>query len=515
MERLYQLLHSLSPQQVKVLKNYLTSFSTRDHHTKFWELASLHLKKRDHAPTLKECSEKIYKSLPDGRIEQLKNRLYLKVLDSLLIDINTNRDIYEDDLHPIQIRLRKKMILYDLLKYTPLRETVGLEIIKDIISTAKQCELYEILLDAMYILKWNYGMRKGVEFFQKMNKDIEVVERNKKYAQRALDLYAQLGQFSTFNTKAGKDKYKEFMHDSILELRQYYVETGIKSVGYFLKTFEMTSNQLNKKFHEAKEAALEMIVFMNQNKSISRRGRYGVCNSYIAEFETELGNYDSAITYLRKARTFFSGSQINLAINKKQELDIFFLKGDYKKALEIANELSQTSTKVTGDFRHDIILYYKACCHFMLGEFRDCARLLGLKFQITRDKLGWEVNIRFMRIMTMVERDNPDEAFSMVQSLQKHMERYKPTQDLSERDQMLLQVFKELGKEGFAFDRPGDKVYRLLLLLMEKGKPHSWEPLSPELIQVHNWIIGKYKHFLPPKPMPTVRTRKKKAKGNA
>lgn len=151
----------------------------------------------------------------------------------------------------------------------------------------------------------------------------------------------------------------------------------------------------------------------------------------------------------------------------------------------------------------------------MLGELRDCARLLGLKFQITRDKLGWEVNIRFMRIMTMVERDNPDEAFSMVQSLQKHMERYKPTQDLSERDQMLLQVFKELGKEGFAFDRPGDKVYRLLLLLMEKGKPHSWEPLTPELIQVHNWIIGKYQHFLPPKPMPTVRTRKKKAKGNA
>lgn len=515
MERLYQLLHSLSPQQVKVLRNYLTSFSTRDHNTKFWELASLHLKRRDNPPTLKECSEKIYKSPPDGRIEQLKNRLYFKVLDSLLIDINTNRDIYEDEMHPIQIRLRKKMILYDLLKFTGLRDTVGVEMLEDIIGTAKQCEFYPIWLDALSIMKWNHGIKKGTEYYKNISIEIDFVEKCKKYSQRALDAYMELGQMSVFNTKAGKGKLETFLKDRIAELREYYIETNVKSVGYFLKTFEMALFQLNKEYEKAKEIAFGMIDYLKANKSIGRRGRFGIWYDYIADCEVHIGEYDSALKYIVKGREYFSGGQINLAINKKLELDIVFLKGDYKKALSIANELSKTDTKVTGDFRRDIILYYKACCHFMLGELRDCARLLGLKFQITRDKLGWEVNIRFMRIMTMVERDNPDEAFSMVQSLQKHMERYKPTQDLSERDQMLLQVFKELGKEGFAFDRPGDKVYRLLLLLMEKGKPHSWEPLTPELIQVHNWIIGKYQHFLPPKPMPTVRTRKKKAKGNA
>jgi hypothetical protein len=512
LERLHQLLHSLSPQQVKVLRNYLTSFSTRDGQTKYWELASLLLRETQNIPSLETCSNTIYKTLPDGRIEKLKNRLYTKTLDSLLIDINTNRDVYEDELHPIQIRLRKKMILYDLLKRTPLKESVGLEMIRDIIQTARQNELFPILLDALYILKWNYGMRKGIEFFNKMNEEVEEAEKSKRYAQRALDLYAQLGQFSTFNTKADEAKIESFLADSILELRRYYLETSIRSVGYFLKTFEMTLLQLKKDFSAAKEVAFSLIAFMDENKVVATQVRYGNCYDYIAEFDILLGNYESALKYILKARPFFTKNRINLAINKTLELNTLFRMEKFAEAKALAEEISQTNVTVTGDFRRDMILYYKACCHFMLGEHRECARLLGQRFIITQDKLGWEINIRFMRIAVMVERNNPDEAYNMVLSLAKHIERYKQSKDLNERDRMLLSLFRELGREGFSFQRPGENVYRLLLLLMETGKPHSWEPLSPELIQMHKWVIGKYAHFLPPVSMEVVRDEAPKRK---
>lgn len=515
MQRLHQLLNSLNPQQVKVLRNYLTSFSTRDGNTKYWKLASLLLKNKERVPSVKECSEKIYRSQPDGRIEQLKNRVYAKVLDSLLIDINTNRDISGDVNHPVQIKLRKKMLLYDLLKYTSLRESVGLEMIKDIVAPAREHELFVILLDALYILKWNYGLRKGADFFNKLNKEIEQAEKWKRYAQRAQDLYVQLGQFSTFNTKADKNRLIEFLNSSIAELKQYYLESGVKSIGYFMRTFEMTSFQLNKEPEKAKEAALAIIDLMDANKVIAFKIRYGVCYSYIAEFEAEMGHYEQAINYINKARPFMGQSVINTAVSKRLELNIYILKDDFHKAIEIADDLLKTSPQVTGDFRRDIIFYFKACCHFMLGEYRECARLLGQKFQLTRDKLGWEVNIRFMRIMTLVEQNKPDEAFSMVQSLHKHMERYKQIKDLSERDHMLLMVFRELAREGFAFQRPTDKVYRYLLLLLEKGKPHSWEPLSPELIRIHDWIIRKYEHFVPPAPAKKKTEPREKVKGNA
>ena len=515
MERLHQLLCSLNPQQVKVLRNYLTSFSTRDGNTKYWKLASLLLKNKERVPSLKECSEKIYRSAPDGRIEQLKNRVYAKALDSLLIDINTNRDVIDDASHPVRIRLRKKMLLYDILKYTPLRESVGLEMIKDIIAPAKEYELFVILLDALYILKWSYGLRKGEEFFDRLKKDIEKAEKCKQYSQRAQDLYVQLGQYSTFNTKAHKQRLLEFLQSSILELKQYYIETGVKSIGYFMRIFEMTNHQIQKQPEKAKEAVFAIIDLMNENKVIAFKGRYGACYLNLSEFEVEMGNYDEALQYVEKSISLFAGSNINVSIGRKMVLDICFLKGDHKRSLELAESLLETNATVTGDFRRDIIFYYKACCHFMLGEYRECARLLGQKFQLTRDKLGWEVNIRFMRIMTLVEQNKPDEAFSMVQSLHKHMERYKQIKDLSERDHMLLMVFRELAKEGFAFQRPTDKVYRYLLLLLEKGKPHSWEPLSPELIKIHDWIIRKYEHFVPPAPAKKKTEPKEKVKGNA
>ncbi len=510
MERLHKLLHTLTPLQVKILKKYLTSFSTRDPNTKFWELAELLLKNRSKAPSLKICAQKLYNSKPDFRIKRLKNRLYIKVLDSLLIDINTNRDIYHDVWHPIQIRLRKKMILFDLLKYTPMKATLGMEMITDIISTAKQYEFYPILLDAMYILKWNYTLRKGIDYFNKINKEIEFYEKCKTYSQRALDLNTLLGQTSTFNSKTDKTKYERFLIASIEELQLAFLETKVSSVGYFLKTFELTLFSHQKKYSEAKAVATSMIEFLNKHKNIGRKERFGVWYGYISQIETELGEYDLALESNFKSREYFAENPLNISISKKLELDIHYLKEDYPRALELAEELSSISEIVTGDFRHDMFLYYKGCIYFQMGEFRMAARLFNLKFKLTKDKLGWEVNIRFMRIMTMIELGKPDEAHAMVDALSKHIERYQQINDLTERDKLILKLFQELAREGFAFSQPGEKTYHYILQLKEVGKSHSWEPLTPELIRIHNWVIKKYGRILPPGSSEPIRESVKK-----
>ena len=494
MERLHKLLHTLTEQQVKILKKYLVSFTTRDPNTKFWELAEILLASKK-LPSKKRCAVKLYDSNPDERLKKLKNRLYTKVLDSLLIDINTNRDIYDDELHPIQVRLRKKMILYDLVKYTALKDTLGMEMINDIISMAKQYEFYPILLDAMYILKWDFTLKKGIDYFKKVSEQIAFFEKCKNASQRAMDLNTEVGQMSTFNSKTDKDKFEKFMMDSIEELRQSFLETDASLVGYTLKTFELNLFSFQKKYLEAKEVAISMIKFLHKNKNVGRKMRFGVWYGYISQIETELGEYDSALKYNLLSRTYFVNSPRNIAISKKLELDIRYLQEDYPNAMQLVDELISTNTLVTGDFRHDMFLYYKGCIHFMMKEYRECARLMNLKFQLTKDKLGWEVNIRFMRIMVMVELGKPDEAMKMVETVSKHIERYQRTGDLSKRDYLLVRVFRELAKEGFGFFRPGPVIFHYLLLLREKGKPHSWEPLSPELVQVHNWVINKYERF--------------------
>jgi hypothetical protein len=104
-----------------------------------------------------------------------------------------------------------------------------------------------------------------------------------------------------------------------------------------------------------------------------------------------------------------------------------------------------------------------------------------------------------MRIMTMLETNRPDEAHAMVDTTSKHIERYQQTADLSARDKLLLKLFRELAREGFGFGRPSDKIYHYLLQLQEKDKDHSWEPMTPELIPIHTWVVKKYGgRLLPP-----------------
>lgn len=495
MNSLYELLHSLDEKQVKVLKNYLTSFSPRDENTKLWELCGFLLANKTEVPGLEACSMKLYKTEKDCGIRRLKNRLYSKVMDSLLIDINTNRNVYEDDVHPIQIRLRKKMMMYDLIKFTPLKHTIGMEMINDIIVKAKQYEFHSILLEALYIYKGNYGLRKGPEFLDKMSKEIAHFERCKQYAQRALDLYSALSMYPTFETKTDNKKIEQFLENSIAELRQNYLETKTKSVGYYLKTFEMTLLQLQKDHAGAREIAISMIEFLMQNKAVSRKGRFGVAYATIAQIELELGNYNSAFNFLTISEKYFPADSLNLAIYRKLKTDALFLKGDYEGAKEIASSLATDDSIVTGEFRRDIMLYYKACCHFMLGEHKAAGRLLNLKFQLKSDKLGWEVNIRIMRIINNIEMGHYDASLKMLEAHYKHIRRYRQLKDLSERDKMILRLFLALAKAGFEFNRPNAKIYQLLLQLQETGKPHSWEALTPELIPIHKWLIKKYGRF--------------------
>ena len=129
--------------------------------------------------------------------------------------------------------------------------------------------------------------------------------------------------------------------------------------------------------------------------------------------------------------------------------------------------------------------------HFRLGHFKECSRQLSLKYELSKDKLGWEIAIRILRIMTMIELNRHDEAQPMVGNLQKHIERNARKADVNERDRLVLKLFRELDKGGFRFDSLSKATRDILAKLSETDTPWSWKPLSPELIPVHTWLLGK------------------------
>ncbi|HEU4717839.1 MAG TPA: hypothetical protein VFU15_08390 [Bacteroidia bacterium] len=495
MEKLHQLLHSLQPNQVRVLKNYLTSFSSRnDPDSKSWELAEYVLSKTKKAPTLVQASHYLYGKKAINSINRLKNRLFDKVLNSLLIDISTDAMTREDDTHPVQIRIRKKMLLFDLLKYTATRGTVAVDMIQDVIKDAREYEFFPILIDALTIYKPMISHLKSKREADKIDSEITKYEKAKYYNIRAKDIVTELGQYSTFRTKLEKEKILNFLKDSIEELRGYYSEVGGRLLLDHLRTCEMALLQVAGQLSEGISLAKEHVRFLESNKIIDRKNRIGVWNDYIAHLEIDNENYDEAMKYLEKAASCFTSSPTNLAVNRSIQMEVYFHKGNYDKALEISADLIENQAKVIGTFRRDTFIFFQASCYFMKKEYTRCNDLLNERFELTRDKLGWDLNIRFLRIMTMIEMGKPDLAMLQVDALRKNFERFQHRKDITERDKMIIRLFFQMFLEGFAFQYPRNKTNELLLKLKEKGKLYSWEALKPEKIPIHVWALSRYQY---------------------
>lgn len=492
LDKLHKLLHALNRQQVKVLKKYLVGFSTRNKtETKMLELANLLLEKKQSAPDIEYCSLVIYGESRDSRIDKLKTRLYSKVLDSLAIDINIQRDEYEDEIHPITIRLKKKATILQIIRFTPLRETLGLELIMDIISTAKKYEMYFVLLDHLHHLKYMKAWRDGPKVFNQFIEEIEYYEKCNQANIRATDNYYRMITKTGFSSNTPLEKQSEVLLDYVSQSRYDYQVTNSATVGYYLRLFEVAYYQSLKNYQKAKESALEMLELIKNNIAVYRKTRMGFALDNIAECEIYLGQYEDALHHLQKSREYFQPNSPDYFVNKQLELDAQLLNGNIEKAQQLLEELQKTNRLKQGDFRIAKYAFYEACVHFKLGRFKECSRQLSLKFELSKDKLGWEIAIRILRIMTMIELNRHDEAQPMVGNLQKHIERNARKADVNERDRMILKLFRELDKAGFRFDNLSKVPRDLHAKLSEKNQPWSWKPLSPELIPVHEWLQSK------------------------
>ncbi|TND08895.1 MAG: hypothetical protein FD123_1749 [Bacteroidetes bacterium] len=494
MEELHALIHSLSRQQIKVLKKYLVSFSTRNEsESRTWDLAQLLLKSEKNIPTLNECSIKIYNHVKDSRIEKLKSRLHNKVFDSLMIDINVERKGTFDELDQVIIKVLRKSALYQTLRLSAKSRATANEILDEIISVTKKYEMYGVLADHLKHKKWGKGWRQGFIPFNKINEEISFYEYCSLAVGKATDYYYKMLMHLNFEGNQDKKKYQEFLREAVADMTKDFEYTKSAVVGHYLKLLEMAYAQSLGDYSLAKRVGEQMLELLINNLFLSRKSRIGSCYDNIAECDIYLGNYESALQHVANAQRYFAVRSPDYYVSKEQEFFALFYMNGTEKAKETCQVLLSSSPANLGDFRFAKYTFYNACVLFKQGLFRECSHVLRMKFELTKDRLGWEIAIRVLRIMAQIELEKHDEVQLMIHSLQKHIERNVRRGDTAhERDRMILKVFQLLEKEGFRKGSGFTQARKLLAQLAEKGKPYSWIPLSPELIPVHEWVIKKF-----------------------
>lgn len=437
--------------------------------------------------------EMIFAETGAKRISDLKNNLFSKVLESLTLDkYITNTSLFNEN-ESIYFVLKKKLLACRISIRSISEgktETID-ELLNDVIAKARDFEMYEILVEALHVKKYFRGIRSGLQEFEKINTELQFYEYCHKASVNANDSYYRLILNNEFIKTLSSSEADKHLVSSIREMEQDYKKTKSEQINYYLHILRFALCERQKDYESAIGYCNKLITILKKNKSIYRNERMGFIYTNLSQYKTFLGRYSDAWKDARKSQSYYLEDSFNQAVSKEQEFYTNFYNEDFRQANVCLNSILNHSSIDTGEFRKSKFIYYQACVSFAEKNYTGALRLLNESLEIEKDKTRWNISLRILSIMIYIEKDKFDEAVASLESLRKYIERTGKTNEVSERNILIVKLLRELEKNGFKLDAANANASKMLKQLSEKDGPASWEHYSAELIKFHKWLTGR------------------------
>ncbi|HEX8515913.1 MAG TPA: hypothetical protein VF868_06920 [Bacteroidia bacterium] len=427
------------------------------------------------------------------RVTDLKNNLYSKVLEAITLDKYILNNELFNEADAISFSLKKKLLVCKVsIRILSQGKTEAIhELLNEIISKAKEYEMYDTLVEALHTKKYFGGIRTGSKEFEDINTELRLFEECCKAVFNAADNYYRLILNNEFVKTLSKTEAAEHLTVSIKQMEMDYKKTRSEQINYYLHILYFSFYENQKDFKTAIEYCNKLILIIKKNKAIYRSERMGFAYTNLCQYNTFAGRYSEALKNAKKSQQYYLEDSFNNAVSKEQEFYTNFYNKNYPAANKCLNQLLSHSKIDTGEFRRSKFVYYHACVYFAEGDFKEALHLLNKSLEIEKDKTRWNISLRILNIMIFIEMNKINEASYSLESLRKYIERTGKTDELSARNLLVVKLLRELEKEGFEYNRENKTVNSSLERLTEENSETSWEYFSSELIPFHKWVAGK------------------------
>jgi tetratricopeptide (TPR) repeat protein len=494
MQKIHFLIHSLSMPQHKMLKVYLQYFSVRkEPDTQLMKLVDILLESGTEVPKLEECSQLIYGKMNYNGIQKIKSRLLKKVENLLLLDSGTEkREIGQDELDRYVVLIRRKVALFHILLSKTGNSALLVSEMEEIIRLSKKYELFSSLIEQLKFKKWLRSIREGEKVLFELNKEIDFYIRCNNALNKATDCYYIAMIRSNFKSSADKRSFQKYLRESIAILNEECRATGSPIVSYYTKQLELMYHESLDDVKVTHDVCMELLKIVKDNKSVFRKQRIAIVYDHLASSDIRLGDFELAVKNALAAQKNF----IRYSANYYTSVEYEFLARFYDEDLERSNVLCQILLKSAknemGDFRYAKYLFYQANVLCMQKKYKEANKVLNYRLQLSKDKQGWDLSMRILKIQVLVEMDRYDEASSQVSSLMKHVERSFSKDELKPREKLIIKILRMLEHEGFSSTRILLKLEEACIHLADHNT-YPWEPISSELIPFEKWLANRYR----------------------
>lgn len=478
--QLQLLIARMSKWERRLAQIYLNSFYDNYTHTasvyeEMWEYLVEH-PDASYPDFKKEVFDQSTEDAVRKNLERLRDKLY----ESLLLDVNLNRRSEWSASERAKYD-SKKLLLKSRMAYSKSIETTTLYYLDKTIKLARKFELLEDWIEALTLKITFISTRRLKINAGKFEKEREKVSyiRDKFISSQAI----RQEIISLSNNRSQIKKNLKRMEVLLKEVETYYQKTASPIIGRQLYYSHLALDEVKTDWEAAYQHCLALSQLIDNSPSINNPRELATTQLNMTFFLTLNHDFEDALDALEGIyASIDANGKLYLNALEFQFLNLFYSNRfeDALKTLESLREIESAQGSVELQSKW---YYWEACVYFMQGFYKHANKALFETQEIEKDKEGWNLAVRMLRILIYIEMENTDIADSEIENFRRYLEQ----RNLTKRTKLQVELLKRLRYSAFDFD----ETARMMAKVREELKQEAWEPFSPELILLEQWFDSK------------------------
>lgn len=436
--------------------------------------------------------DKLKKKISPKSTNESFNRLIKRTLEriqeSLIVDVNIKRKGAYSDLFRMKFFLNKQIIQGQILFGRGLKDR-PLALFDSVIRNAKKMELYDELIDSLYFKQMILSSVAGSKFFHSLEEEMRHFENSRVLYRKARSLY-QIYNTTNFN-KSQNNAVDESLLKRIDELKLFFEETNSANILSYYFLLKIDVERVKKNDEEVVKLLRDFIVLLKNSPAVYSVVRIGYLYNELANAELSLLNLKIAEKEILSSFNWVKQGSISFFSYSITLIRVLILKEDLIESTNGIKKVLDHPSINKFPIYESTVLYQQSIVAFLENNFKLAIKNLSQKNEIEKDKEGWNVWIRIMRLLCSIELGELELIDYDIESFRKYLERVDKQYEVRERDKLVLKILQELDRQDYDFEAVSILREKELALLQSTNPETAWTPDSPELVLFHDWFQAK------------------------
>jgi tetratricopeptide (TPR) repeat protein len=427
--------------------------------------------------------EHLYPNKNKAAFQLLCYHLRNKVLESLILEVNTNRPGYTSSLGKAFIECNK-MLMQARLCFSKGQSKLAISLLNTLISKGKKHEIYPIIIEGLYIKKRVLNLRYGSKNSIKLQQQIVRYENCRDAGHQSIELQNQLQSLIGFSNTISK---KQLAFEKKIEnTEQKYKENLSPKLEYNFLNLKMNYYQSIMHFETSNNYCLQMQKFINTHKHLYTKIIEGSILLNQAHNYTFMGNFKKSLINVKKAIDFFPKGSFNYYTLQKTTFYALYYQAQYTEAYTLAQNNKTLPQAQKTSFQQAQWNYWLAVCLFNKQEYKQAQKLLNEIQELKKDTEGWNFSIQILNFACSVELKDWDTGDIQIDALRNF---YYRKQGLGARTNTIIKIL--LGLEySYNFKEVFAKHKKELEKLKTAKGWYKWKIQTPNLFLFQQWFYS-------------------------